>query len=237
MPGLLATDCVVDGPIVVGVVPEGQAPLDDVPAGRSTGSARRPAETPHQRRFRASNGSYTGAEDPAVSSVLRWALVGLALVLSSAACASGSEQTVGVTPAAAAPIATAVPTTSPTPSPSVAADREVCIDLDARGGALYQVFIVPMLAGESGRKSIDVDIAQMSRAVSAIVDIDADALGHASTEVTDEGQRMVAAAQAMGMYDHAEGTALLTSFVGLAVACTKAGYQPSWFEPEKLVTT
>jgi hypothetical protein len=113
----------------------------------------------------------------------------------------------------------------------------VCIDLDARGGALYQVFVVPMLAGESGRKSIDVDISQMSRAVTAVADIDAEALSHASTEVADEGQRMVAAAEAMGMYNHAEGTALLTSFVGLAVACTKVDHQPSWFEPEKLVTT
>lgn len=101
----------------------------------------------------------------------------------------------------AAPVSSPAPAApSPPVSASSAADRRVCVDFDARGGALYSVFVVPMMTGSSGQTSIDVDVAQM------------------------------------GLYDHAEGTALLTSFVGLAVACQKAGHKPSWFDAEKLAS-
>lgn len=137
----------------------------------------------------------------------------------------------------AAPVSSPAPAApSPTGSASSAADRRVCVDFDARGGALYSVFVVPMMTGSSGRTSIDVDIAQMRRATSSVALIGGADLAQASGEIADEGHRLVAAADAMGLYDHAEGTALLTSFVGLAVACQKAGHKPSWFDAEKLAS-
>lgn len=114
------------------------------------------------------------------------------------------------------------------------ANRQVCSDLDARGGALYSVFVVPMLTGATGRKSIDVDIAQFTRAVDSIQQVGRSTLEKADGDIAQEGRQMVAAAESMGVYDHAEGTALLTAFVGLAVACTKADQQPSWFDPVTL---
>ena len=38
----------------------------------------------------------------------------------------------------------------------------------------------------------------------------------------------------LGIYEHADSTALLTSFVTLAVECQKAGHKPSWFDAESL---
>ena len=58
----------------------------------------------------------------------------------------------------------------------------------------------------------------------------------ATGEIADEGQRLVAAAEAFQPYDHADGTALLTSFVGLSVACQQAGYKPSWFDAQSLAS-
>ena len=80
-----------------------------------------------------------------------------------------------------------------------------------------------------------MDVAQMSRAVISVAQVGAGSLDEASADIADESRRLVAAADAMGMYDHTEGTALLTSFVGLSAACTKAGHQPSWFDPASLV--
>jgi hypothetical protein len=115
-----------------------------------------------------------------------------------------------------------------------AADRLVCVDLDARGGALYSVFVVPMMAGAGGRKSIDVNAAQLTRAVASLTEVGKGSLENASPKVADEGQRLVAAAEAFQVYSHAEGTALLTSFVGLSIACAEAGHQPSWFNAAEL---
>jgi hypothetical protein len=48
-------------------------------------------------------------------------------------------------PVQAAPVASAAPTS--VASAASVADRRICIDFDARGGALYTVFVVPMMAG------------------------------------------------------------------------------------------
>ena len=49
----------------------------------------------------------------------------------------------------------AAPTTS---GVKVHADRQACVDLDARGGTLYNTLVVPMMGGASGQKSMDVDV-------------------------------------------------------------------------------
>jgi hypothetical protein len=112
------------------------------------------------------------------------------------------------------------------------------VDLDARGGQLYTEFVVPMMTGASGQKSVDVDIAIISRAVAQVEQVGADgSLEQASGDIADEGERMVAAAEAFQVVDHFEGTALLTSFVGLAVACQQAGHKPSWFDATALMSS
>lgn len=145
--------------------------------------------------------------------------------LASAACTTTAE-----TQAVSAPTQTA---TAPTTPPGDIADRAVCVDLDARGGALYAMFVVPMMA-RAGQTSVNVDIQRMIRAVESVALVGQSSLDEATDQVADEGQRMVAAAEAFQAYDHAEGTALLTSFVGLAVACQQAGHKPSWFDATAL---
>ena len=158
--------------------------------------------------------------------VTRAAVVALALVVLPALLA-GCGST-----APAAP--TVVTVTAPAPDPSVAADRAVCVDLDARGGALYNVLVVPMMTGTSGQKSIDVDPAQLARAASSVAKIGQGSIGQASPAIADAAQRLTASADALGIYAHADSTALLTSFVTLAVECQKAGHKPSWFDAEAL---
>lgn len=116
------------------------------------------------------------------------------------------------------------------------ATRSVCVDFEARGGALYQVLVVPMLtSGPPGYKSLTVDVAQMARATQSITEMETSDLAKVPAALRDPAERMVASAKALGLYDHTEGTALLTAFTEVAVECTKAQHKPSWFEPEKLV--
>jgi hypothetical protein len=119
-------------------------------------------------------------------------------------------------------------------SPSAAANRAVCVDLDARGGSLYALFVVPMMAGPTGQTSVSVDASSMARATTALVGLGASSLDGASGDIRDHGERLSASAGAMGIHDDAEGTAVLTSFVSLAVACQVAGHRPSWFDAEAL---
>ncbi|MGH3612837.1 MAG: hypothetical protein ACRDRK_09615 [Pseudonocardia sp.] len=101
-------------------------------------------------------------------------------------------------------------------------------------GALYNIFVVPMMAGPTGQDTVDVPDQPVRSG---------DHSGRASRvgcavpgepQIRDEGERLLAAAEAVGVYDHAEGTALLTSFVGLSLACQQAGHKPSWFDAEAL---
>ena len=58
--------------------------------------------------------------------------------------------------------------------------------------------------------------------------------GRRSPAISDAAQRLDSSAGALGIYQHTDGTALLTSFVSLAVECQKAGYTPSWFDADAL---
>jgi hypothetical protein len=107
----------------------------------------------------------------------------LLAVLAGGLLAGCTSTTVGK-PAPQASAPTAPPT--PTATPSEDADRTVCIDLDARGGQLYVTFVVPMMAGPEGPSSVEVDIAQMSRAVAAVAQIDEDAVSAASSGIADQ---------------------------------------------------
>jgi hypothetical protein len=138
-------------------------------------------------------------------------------------------------PGSASPaLPVAAPTTS---SVTVDADRKVCVDLDARGGTLYNTLVVPMMSGASGQKSMNVDVQRMLNAVSAVTRVGEDELDAASPGIADEGARLVAAAEAFQAHDHVDTTALLTAFVGLSVECTKSGHKPSWFDPAKLANS
>ena len=154
------------------------------------------------------------------------AVVALALVVLLAGCAGAAPSTPQVVTVTAEPAAAA--------DPSAAADRAVCIDLDARGGALYNVLVVPMMTGAGGQKSIDVDPAQLARAASLVAEVGRGSIEESSPAIGDATRRMVASADALGVYEHADSTALLTSFVTLAVECQKAGHKPSWFDAESL---
>ena len=152
--------------------------------------------------------------------MIRAGVVALALVVPLAGCAGVAPSTPQVVTVTAAPSATA--------------DRAVCVDLDARGGALYNVLVVPMMTGTSGQKSIDVDPAQLARAASLVAEVGRGSIEESSPAIADATRRMVASADALGIYEHADSTALLTSFVTLAVECQKAGHKPSWFDAESL---
>ena len=169
---------------------------------------------------RAGNASAAGTDRV---TMIRAVVVALALPVLLAGCGSGAP---------AAPQVVTV--TAPAPDPSAAANRAVCVDLDARGGALYNVLVVPMMKGSTGRKTVNVDVVQMSRAASAVAKVGQGSIGQASPAIADAAQRMTAAADALVIYEHADSTALLTSFVTLAVECQKAGYKPSWFDAESL---
>lgn len=47
----------------------------------------------------------------------------------------------------------------------------MCLDFDARGGTLYNVLVVPMMTGESGQKSINVDPVHLARAASSVEEV------------------------------------------------------------------
>jgi ABC-type glycerol-3-phosphate transport system substrate-binding protein len=152
------------------------------------------------------------------------AALGLALVL--AGCGSAAPATSQVVTVTAQPAAA--------PDPSAAADRAVCIDFDARGGTLYNVFVVPMMKGANAPKSINVNAAQLTRAAASVEQVGQGQVAQASPAVGDAAQRLVSSAGALDVYEHADSTALLTSFVTLAVECQKAGHKPSWFDAESL---
>ncbi len=155
----------------------------------------------------------------------------MAVVCLTAVAVSGCGSTV----VAGRPIAAEPPAvTTAASSSAVAADRAVCVDLDARGGSLYSIFVVPMMADPSGRASVDVDVASLARATASLTDVGAGSLDEASGDIRDQGERLAASAGALGLHDNAEGTALLTSFVSLAVACQVAGHPPSWFDAQAL---
>lgn len=137
-------------------------------------------------------------------------------------------------PGSAGPALPAAPTPS---SLALDADRKVCVDLDARGGTLYNTFVVPMMRGASGQKSMDVDLQQMVNAVSAVTRVGEGVLDAASPGIADEGGRLVAAAEAFRAHDRVDTTALLTAFVGLSVECAESGHKPSWFNPGKLTNS
>lgn len=164
-----------------------------------------------------------------------WGIVGVGVMLAmlTTGCATAVPGAPSPSPVAVTSIAP--PTT--TTAPSASADKAVCIEFDARGGALYSLFVIPMMKGKSGEKSVSVDVAQLAQATASLTDLDATSLANASGDIQDQGQRLVAAAQAIGLYNHAEGTALLTSFVSLGVACQKAGYKPSWFDAAALTSS
>jgi len=115
------------------------------------------------------------------------------------------------------------------------ATRSVCFDFEAHGGALYQMFVVPMLTSKRpGYQSVTVDVVQMRRATDSLTQMTKANFEKASDAVRDPAERTVAAAMSLGLYDHSEGTALLTAFTERAVECTKAQHKPSWFEPAAL---
>ena len=91
-----------------------------------------------------------------------------------------------------------------------------------------------MMTGSGGQKSIDVDRAELARAASLVAEVGRGSSEQSSPAIADAAQRMVTSADALGVYAHADSTALLTSFVTLAVECQKAGHKPSWFDAESL---
>ena len=140
--------------------------------------------------------------------LLRAAALALIPALVLAGCggtAPATTQVVTVTAAPAAP-----------PDPSSAADRAGCVDLDARGGSLDNVLVVPMMTGAAGQKSVNVNAAQLARAASSVREVGQGSIQQASPAIADAAQRMVTSADALGVYSHSDSTALLTSFVTLA---------------------
>jgi hypothetical protein len=91
-----------------------------------------------------------------------------------------------------------------------------------------------MMAGAAGQKSVNVNAAQLARAASSVAEVGRGSIWQASPAIADAAQRMVTSADALGVYSHSDSTALLTSFVTLAVECQKAGNKPSWFDAASL---
>lgn len=98
--------------------------------------------------------------------------------------------------------------------------------------ALYRVFVVPMLtSGRPGYQQATLNSVQMQLATDSIAQMPTSDLDKAASGVRDDSRRLVASAGSFGVDENTEGTALLTAFTQLAVDCTKAKYQPFWFQP------
>lgn len=128
-----------------------------------------------------------------------------------------------------APVAATASTAS-----TASADQKVCVDLDARGEPLYREFVVPMMTGATGQKSVDVDARRFASATAAVQVVGEGVREQASAEISLESARLVAAAKALALQEGADGTALLTAFVTLSGACQLAGLKPSWFDVNAL---
>ena len=64
----------------------------------------------------------------------------------------------------------------------------MCVDLDARGGALYNVLVVPMMTGTGGQKSIDVDPAQLARAAPAVTPLGRGSIEESTPAIADAAE-------------------------------------------------
>lgn len=124
------------------------------------------------------------------------------------------------------------PAPAPAEDPSILANQEVCLDLDAKGGDYYITVMVPMLGGNSppGRKSIIADLVAVQNSVTSMLDVGGTARDHASQAIRNAAEQTARSAAAFKVHQNVDGTSLLTAFTTLTVECTKAGHKPTWFD-------
>jgi hypothetical protein len=145
-----------------------------------------------------------------------------------------------------APIVSVTPASSP--SVSSVTDPAVCASLAKVGKAFYERTYTPLMHSESIAAS-PIDLAAQLGALATTGatggSIDGTvAISGASPDIREKLTRMVRDADRLAQHyaDVARGTTpgsdltiMVNTFTDGLIACTRAGYQPDWFDPESLV--
>ncbi|WP_224403545.1 hypothetical protein [Pseudonocardia sp. ICBG1034] len=128
-------------------------------------------------------------------------------------------------------------------------DQQVCGDLERVGGAFYNGYYKQLMLSGGHADAVPIQLAAQVSVLTTIGapdgEIDgATAIAGASQAVGSAMTGMVRDAAIIGKgaanssvsgVDHIpDMTSLLTAFTTATVECSKAGYQPSWFDPSEL---
>ncbi|MHA6780267.1 hypothetical protein ACVGOW_04590 [Pseudonocardia saturnea] len=128
-------------------------------------------------------------------------------------------------------------------------DAQVCGDLEQLGGTFYTETFAPLLTQDQNNVSMNVVPIELSAQLAVLTTIGAatgeisgaEAIANSSPTVrapmitmvqdADRLAERFAATSLSGVLASSDVTAILTSFAKALVACTQAGYQPSYFDP------
>lgn len=168
-----------------------------------------------------------------------------AALMAIAGCSSGPTQSAAGT-SSPATTTTASSTPSAAVTIAVTTDETVCLSLEKTGHGFYPTYASIMKKQPVSIQPIELS-AQMAvlsttGAVEGSID-GAGAINQASPDLRLKLSTMVrdATQTAQRFADAATGavagsdiTPIVNSFTSALVACTKAGYQPSWFDPAAL---
>ena len=172
-------------------------------------------------------------------------------------CAISLTACSGVTSGAPVPASVAVTTTAPLATVTTVStanfDRKVCAGEDwlaQRGQGFYPTYRQLMQSGGQGMSISPVELAAQLAGLTTVAaegdGIDGSAIvDQAGSDIRLPVSTMIRDADRLAQHyaDVAKGglsansdmTPIITSFTNALVACTKAGYQPTWFKPEELV--
>lgn len=175
-----------------------------------------------------------------------WVLVALivgAALVASATWAIARPAASEPSPSGPAPVA------APAETASFTTDSTVCGDLDRVGGAFYNGYYKQLMVTGGRATAVPVQLAAQTMALTTVGapqgQIDGStAIASASPAVGSAMTGMVrdaaivgkgsADSSATGANQIPDMTSMLTTFTTSTVECTKAGYQPSWFNPQEL---
>lgn len=174
-------------------------------------------------------------------------VVALLLVTAAAGCAAAVVGTPTAGPSSA-------PTTvASTPAAVSPTDAQVCGDVERLGERFYTKTFAPLIMQPGTNASTNVTPIELSAQLAALTTIGSepgeldgsDAIAAASPGVSSAMITMVrdadrlaqrfADASVSGVVVGSDVTPIVNSFTDALIACTQAGYQPTWFDPEALV--
>ncbi|BBG01301.1 MULTISPECIES: hypothetical protein [Pseudonocardia] len=220
--------------------------------GLPPGWAPSPYEPPSEQQWGpAGPPSAPPAPAPVARRIGPWWLVAAVLV--------GALLAASVTWAIARP-ATPEPTSSAPSSPSLISsapavptaattDQQVCGDLDRVGGAFYNGYYKQLMLSGGHADAVPIQLSAQTSALTTVgapagqidgaaaIAAASPAIGSAMTGMVRDAAiagKGAADSSVSGVNHIPDLTSLLTTFTTSTVECTKAGYQPSWFNPSEL---